>query len=266
MQTNLDNRETYVSRCSEMEKRWNHNKPTRKDFLWLLLHCNSPMLLWDMKTLSQPLTSTSRFRKAIISVSSGKTVLEKSTFVKNLLGLLKPLSGEIALTGDWKRSDIGYLPQQTPAQRDFPASVREIVRSGFLNQMKHRPFYTAAEKNAAQQAMEKLGILPLQNRCYRELSGGQQQRVLLARALCAAQKLLILDEPTTGLDPVASEELYQVLQHLNRTESITIIMVTHDVERAVYYAKHILHLGQKTYTYDTAEAYRHSAASRQGGK
>ena len=158
----------------------------------------------------------------------------KSTFVKNLLGLLKPLSGEITLTGDWKRSDIGYLPQQTPAQRDFPASVREIVRSGFLNQMKHRPFYTAAEKNAAQQAMEKLGILPLQNRCYRELSGGQQQRVLLARALCAAQKLLILDEPTTGLDPVASEELYQVLQHLNRTESITIIMVTHDVERAVW--------------------------------
>ena len=190
----------------------------------------------------------------------------KSTFVKNLLGLLKPLSGEITLTGDWKRSDIGYLPQQTPAQRDFPASVREIVRSGFLNQMKHRPFYTAAEKNAAQQAMEKLGILPLQNRCYRELYGGQQQRVLLARALCAAQKLLILDEPTTGLDPVASEELYQVLQHLNRTESITIIMVTHDVERAVYYAKHILHLGQKTYTYDTAEAYRHAAASRQGGK
>ncbi len=172
----------------------------------------------------------------------------KSTFVKSMLGLLRPLKGEIQLTGNWKRSDIGYLPQQTPAQRDFPASVREIVRSGFLNQMRHRPFFTAAEKTAAQQAMEK--------RCYRELSGGQQQRVLLARALCAAQKLLILDEPTTGLDPVASEELYQVLQTLNRTEQITIVMVTHDVQRAVYYAKHILHLGQKTYTYDTAAAYR----------
>jgi len=185
----------------------------------------------------------------------------KSTFVKSMLGLLRPLKGEIQLTGNWKRSDIGYLPQQTPAQRDFPASVREIVRSGFLNQMRHRPFFTAAEKTAAQQAMEKLGIAALQTRCYRELSGGQQQRVLLARALCAAQKLLILDEPTTGLDPVASEELYQVLQTLNRTEQITIVMVTHDVERAVYYAKHILHLGQKTYTYDTAAAYRNHQTS-----
>ncbi|MDO4157263.1 MAG: ATP-binding cassette domain-containing protein [Oscillospiraceae bacterium] len=180
----------------------------------------------------------------------------KSTFVKSMLGLLRPLKGEIQLTGNWKRSDIGYLPQQTPAQRDFPASVREIVRSGFLNQMRHRPFFNAAEKAAAQQAMEKLGIASLQKRCYRELSGGQQQRVLLARALCAAQKLLILDEPTTGLDPVAAEELYQVLQALNRTEQITIVMVTHDVQRAVYYAKHLLHLGQKTYTYDTAAAYR----------
>lgn len=189
----------------------------------------------------------------------------KSTFVKNLLGLLKPLSGEIALTGDWKRSDIGYLPQQTPAQRDFPASVREIVRSGFLNQMKRRPFYTAAEKNAAQQAMENSEFA-----AAKPLLSGTLRRSATAcptgtGTLCGS-KLLILDEPTTGLDPVASEELYQVLQHLNRTESITIIMVTHDVERAVYYAKHILHLGQKTYTYDTAEAYRHSAASRQGGK
>ena len=121
-------------------------------------------------------------------------------------------------------------------------------------------------KSNAKSLLERVGLSEKSESYPCNLSGGQQQRVLLARALCAAQKLLILDEPTTGLDPVASEELYQVLQHLNRTESITIIMVTHDVERAVYYAKHILHLGQKTYTYDTAEAYRHSAASRQGGK
>ncbi len=180
----------------------------------------------------------------------------KSTFVKGMLGLIRPLKGEITFTGSWKRSDIGYLPQQTPAQRDFPASVREIVRSGFLNQMHHRPFYTQAEKADAQKAMEKLGILNLQRRCYRELSGGQQQRVLLARALCAAQKLLILDEPTTGLDPSAAEECYQVLQTLNLTEQIAIVMVTHDVERATHYAKHILRLGQRTYTYGTAASCR----------
>ena len=266
-QTDFDNGETYVSRMQRNLKALeSQSVSTRKDFFMA-----TSALQFSHVTLGyENIITTSDLNLTIPQGDYlciiGENGSGKSTFVKNLLGLLKPLSGEIALTGDWKRSDIGYLPQQTPAQRDFPASVREIVRSGFLNQMKHRPFYTAAEKNAAQQAMEKLGILPLQNRCYRELSGGQQQRVLLARALCAAQKLLILDEPTTGLDPVASEELYQVLQHLNRTESITIIMVTHDVERAVYYAKHILHLGQKTYTYDTAEAYRHSAASRQGGK
>ena len=229
-----------------------------------LLACRDVSLGYEGRAVWEHLNLEIRSGEYLCIV--GENGSGKSTLLKSLLGLIKPLRGSIELDPSLRSGAIGYLPQQTPAQRDFPASVREIVRSGFLNQMKHRPFYTAAEKNAAQQAMEKLGILPLQNRCYRELSGGQQQRVLLARALCAAQKLLILDEPTTGLDPVASEELYQVLQHLNCTESITIIMVTHDVERAVYYAKHILHLGQKTYTYDTAEAYRHAAASRQGGK
>ena len=167
----------------------------------------------------------------------------KSTFVKNLLGLLKPLSGEIALTGDWKRSDIGYLPQQTPAQRDFPASVREIVRSGFLNQMKHRPFYTAAEKNAAQQAMEKLGILPLQNRCYRELSGGQQQRVAIARALCMDPIAMLFDEPTSALDPEMINEVLDVMVEL-ANEGMTMMVVTHEMGFARKVANRVIFMDE----------------------
>ena len=132
----------------------------------------------------------------------------KSTLIKALLGLKPQLSGEIDLCGDVGRSEIGYLPQQTIVQRDFPASVREIVQSGCINRCGLRPFYNKAEKKLAADMMKKLEISDLANRCYRELSGGQQQRVLLARALCAAKKMILLDEPVTGLDPKASAEMY----------------------------------------------------------
>ncbi len=168
----------------------------------------------------------------------------KSTLVKALLGLKSQVSGEINRSNDCTGKEIGYLPQQTVVQRDFPASVREIVRSGYLAKCGFRPFYNKQEKELAENTMEQLGIHHLAKKCYRELSGGQQQRVLLARALCATRKILLLDEPVTGLDPKAQTDLYELIAKLN-SEGITIIMVSHDVNAAVKYASHILHIGNK---------------------
>ena len=160
----------------------------------------------------------------------------KSTLMKAILGLKSPMAGKIETGDGLKPDEIGYLPQQTAVQRDFPASVLEIVRSGCLNRSGLRPFYTRQEKQLALDNMERLGITHLAKRCYRELSGGQQQRVLLARALGATQKMLVLDEPVTGLDPKAQTELYELIAKLNREDGITILMVSHDMEAAVKYA------------------------------
>ena len=159
----------------------------------------------------------------------GENGAGKSTLVKTLLGLLKPVSGEIKFGDDLTSRDIGYLPQQTQAQRDFPATVREVVLSGCLNGSKG-PFYSRADRSLANKNMEKLSITNIANRSYRELSGGQQQRVLLARALCAAKELLLLDEPVTGLDPVVTAEFYRLIKKLNRDSGIAVIMVSHDIE------------------------------------
>lgn len=168
----------------------------------------------------------------------------KSTLIKAILGLKPQISGKIEWCGDVKKNEVGYLPQQTVVQRDFPASVREIVRSGCLAKCGLRPFYNKKEKELAESTMKQLDIDKLAKRCYRELSGGQQQRVLLARALCATRKMLLLDEPVTGLDPKAQIDLYELIAKLNR-EGITIIMVSHDVASSVKYASHILHIGSK---------------------
>ena len=170
----------------------------------------------------------------------------KSTLVKALLGLIAPMSGYIIFDEDLSRSEIGYLPQQTDIQRDFPASVREVVLSGFQGRMGLRPFYKAEEKQEAEAQMRRMGISDFAKRCYRDLSGGQQQRVLLARALCATKKLLLLDEPVTGLDPAVTQELYELIASLH-AEGVTIIMISHDVEAAVKYATHILHIGDITF-------------------
>lgn len=163
----------------------------------------------------------------------------KSTLVKALLSLKKPVSGAVTFSDGLKRSEVGYLPQQTFAQRDFPASVFEVVISGCLNSRGLRPFYSARDRELAGENMELLGITALKKRSYRELSGGQQQRVLLARALCATRKLLLLDEPVSGLDPIVTAEMYELIAKING-RGTTIIMVTHDISSAMKYAKHIL--------------------------
>ncbi|MBR1854295.1 MAG: ABC transporter ATP-binding protein [Lachnospiraceae bacterium] len=176
----------------------------------------------------------------------GENGAGKSTLVKTLLGLLEPMGGEILLGDELKRNEIGYLPQQTIVQRDFPASVREIVLSGCQSRCGLRPFYNKEEKALAAENMERMGITALADQCYRELSGGQQQRVLLARALCATQKVLLLDEPVSGLDPKVTAELYELIYQLNR-DGITIIMISHDIAAAVRYASHILHIGSSVF-------------------
>ena len=177
----------------------------------------------------------------------------KSTLMKTILGLLKPLSGKI-ITGDGLIADeIGYLPQQTEVQRDFPASVNEIVLSGCQSRCGRRPFYNRAEKALALENIRKMGIENLRKKCYRELSGGQQQRVLLARALCATQKMLLLDEPVSGLDPIVTKEMYALIEELHK-DGITIIMISHDIEAAKKYASHILHIGKNIF-FGTKDEY-----------
>ncbi len=167
----------------------------------------------------------------------------KSTLMKTLLGLQPALEGEIL----FPEGQLGYLPQTTQVQRDFPATVREIVQSGCLRRKGLRPFYHRDEKRLAAEAMGRMGISQLAGRCFRELSGGQQQRVLLARALCAAKRLLLLDEPTAGLDPTATEELYQLIRDLNRQDGITVVMISHDVAAVLSCADRILYLGEECF-------------------
>lgn len=182
----------------------------------------------------------------------------KSTLMKGILGLKEPSEGEIVLGDGLRANEIGYLPQQTGIQRDFPASVNEVVLSGCVNGMGHRLFYNKADREKARENLERMGIEDLGNRCYMELSGGQQQRVLLARAMCATKKLLLLDEPVTGLDPNASNEMYNLIKLINLCNKISVIMVTHDVHEAVRYATHILHLGHGQLFFGTVEEYRRS--------
>ena len=184
----------------------------------------------------------------------------KTTLMKTLLGLIRPAGGKITRGEGLRENEIGYLPQQTVVQKDFPATVREIVLSGCQGRVGRKPFYGKAEKELARRNMERMGLTAMAKRCYRELSGGQQQRVLLARALCATQKLLLMDEPVSGLDPLVTAEMYELIRKLNR-EGVTVIMVSHDIAAAVRYATHILHVGNESFFGETA-AYRESPLAK----
>ena len=186
----------------------------------------------------------------------------KSTLVRSLLGLKNVEKGQIIYGNGLKQTEIGYLPQQTDVQKDFPASVYEVVRSGRLNSRGFHPFYTAADRKAAVEKMDLLGIRDLARQCFRDLSGGQKQRVLLARALCATKSLLLLDEPVTGLDPIVTGEFYQLIRRINRESGIAVVMVSHDIESAVKDASHILHLQETALFFATTEEYKRSPVGR----
>ena len=228
----------------------------------ILLACRDAGLGYEGKAIWEHLDLQVRRGDYICIV--GENGSGKSTLLKSLLGLLPPLSGRIERGGALRSGAIGYLPQQTQAQRDFPATVSEVVLSGFLSARGRRFFYSAAEKSQALMHMGKLGILELKDRCYRELSGGQQQRVL-ARALCAARRLLILDEPVTGLDPAAAQDLYRTLAYLNKNEGLAIVMVTHDLQSALQYADTVLYAGQGKWFHGTTAEYLASPYGRRFG-
>ena len=217
------------------------------------LICENLTLGYDSKVIIKNLSFSVNAGDYLCIV--GENGSGKSTLMKSILRLVKPMGGSIR-TGDGLLADeIGYLPQQTMIQKDFPASVREIVLSGCQSRCGKRPFYIKSERLLAAQSMAKMGITHLAKRCYRELSGGQQQRVLLARALCATQKMLFLDEPVSALDPAAQEEMYSLIDSLNK-EGITIIMISHDIEAALRYASHVLHIGESIF-FGTKEEFIH---------
>ncbi len=217
------------------------------------LICNDVTLGYEGKVITEHLNFQVNAGDYLCIV--GENGAGKSTLIKALLGLKAPMSGKISTGEGLKSTEIGYLPQQTLVQKDFPASVKEIVLSGLLNKCGLRPFYSKEQKEFAKKQMERMNISDLSKRCYRELSGGQQQRVLLARALCAAGKMLLLDEPVAGLDPKVTKEMYELINKLNREDGITVIMVSHDIAAAVKYASHILHISHTPLFFGTKEDY-----------
>lgn len=230
-----------------------------------LLECCNVTMGYDRKMVFENLSF--RVNKGDYLCIVGENGSGKTTLIKGITGLLNPMSGTIRTGEGLKQNEIGYLPQQSDAQRNFPASVMEVVISGCLNRLGKRIIYGKEAKEKAADIMDKLSIGHLKRKSYGELSGGQQQRALLARALCATEKMILLDEPTAGLDPVVTEEMYSLIRDLNRESEMTVVMITHDVDEALKYATHILHIGHKDYFYGNVKDYcnRQADSIRMGG-
>lgn len=225
-----------------------------------LISCKNVFLNYDNVSVVENLNFEVKSGDYLCIV--GENGSGKSTLIKSILGLKETSSGHLHIGDGLKSKEIGYLPQQTTAQKDFPASVFEVVLSGCITMKNGRFFFSKKEKNLALENMKKLDILSLKNKCYRELSGGQQQRVLLARALCSSRKMLLLDEPVTGLDPVVTNEFYQLIRHINSELGVTIIMVSHDLHASIENASHILHLSKYNSFFGTVTEYLESETGK----
>ncbi len=219
------------------------------------------MKLIECKNLSMSYEGVNAFSNVSFSLEQGDYMLllgengsGKSTLIKGLLGLKQASAGKIEFNGITSRQ-IGYLPQQSPSQKDFPATVREVILSGCLGGAKFCPFYSKEQKKRADKCIHHLHLEDIQKKSFRELSGGQQQRVLIARALCATDKLLLLDEPVTALDAVVSAEMYDLINHLNKVHNVTIIMISHDISNSLKYANKVLHLSSKSSFFGDTEEY-----------
>ena len=220
------------------------------------LTCNNLTLGYDGKVVRENVTFSVNEGDYLCII--GENGSGKSTLMKTILGLKSPMSGSIVYGDGLKEKEIGYLPQQTAIQKDFPASVYEIVLSGRLSKLGTKPFYTKEDQKEADYQISRLGLQSLKKRCYRELSGGQQQRVLLARALCATKKMILLDEPVSGLDPKVADDMYSLVEDLNKNSGITVIMISHDIKSTLKYATHILHIGNDIF-FGTKEEYLNSS-------
>ncbi len=230
-----------------------------------LIECNHITLQYDGKQVVRDLSFVVEQGTYLCIV--GENGSGKSTLLKCLLGLKKQSQGQVVFASGFTREQIGYLPQKTQVQRDFPATVEEIVLSGLLGRTKQRLFYTREQRARVAEQMDKLEISHLAKACFRELSGGQQQRVLLARALTAATEMLVLDEPANGLDPLVTAELYEQIKEQNK-QGMTVIMVSHDIETALHAADTVLHLADEEYFFGTKSEYIRSPLFRRfwGGK
>jgi zinc transport system ATP-binding protein len=225
-----------------------------------LITCNNAAFGYDGGVVVSGLTFSVNAGDYLCII--GENGSGKSTLVKGILRLLSPASGSVTFSGEVKRNTIGFLSQQTAVKKDFPASVYEIVLSGNIGVMGMRPFYTKREKVKAEENLALLGISGLRNRAFRELSGGEQRRTLLARALCAERRLLVLDEPAAGLDPLVTDAVYTLLQKINREKGITIIMVSHDMQAAAVYPNRILHIMRKQVFFGTPQEFMQTGEGR----